>query len=105
MPPKSRIEVLAEAAAKDPKNAFARYGLAMELARLGRDEEAAKAFRALAADLPDYVPAYFQAGRHSEKIGDTEAARDFYRRGIEAATRAGNQHAREEIEAALRLLG
>jgi tetratricopeptide (TPR) repeat protein len=105
MPQKSRLEVLEEAAAKDPSNAFARYGLAMELARLGRAKEAQRAFCDLARDFPDYVPTYFQAARQFEKAGELDLARDFYRRGIDAAARAGNQHAREELEAALRMLG
>jgi tetratricopeptide (TPR) repeat protein len=103
--PKTRLELLEEAAAKDAKNAFARYGLAMELARLGRLEDAARAFEALATDLPDYVPTYFQAGKNLERLERRDAARDVYARGAAAATRAGNQHAREELEAALALLG
>ena len=101
---KTRLDFLSEAAAKDPKNAFARYGVAMELARLGRLDEAGDAFRALAAALPDYVPTYFQAGKVFEKLGRRDDARDFYRRGMDAASRAGNQHAREELEGALSLL-
>ncbi len=104
-PQKSRLDALVEAVAKDPKNTFARYGLAMELARAGRTDEARRAFEALAADFPDYVPTYFQAGKLLERAGDLEAARAFYARGVEAAARAGNAHAREELEAALRLLG
>jgi tetratricopeptide (TPR) repeat protein len=102
--PKSRLDLLALAAEKDPKNAFARYGLAMELARLGRLEEAAEAFCALAADLPDYVPTYFQAGKTFERLGRADNARDMYERGIAAAARAGNAHARDELEAALRMV-
>jgi tetratricopeptide (TPR) repeat protein len=103
--PKSKLELLSEIAAKDPKQPFPRYGVAMELAVLGRLEEAADAFRGLAKDLPDYVPTYFQAGKVCEKLGRLDDARDFYRRGIDAAARAGNGHARDELEAALAILG
>ena len=61
-------------------------------------------FRALAGDLPDYTPTYFQAGKVMEQLARTDEARDFYRRGIEAASRAGNTHARDKLEAALGLL-
>lgn len=105
MAAKSKLELLSEIAAKDPKQPFPRYGLAMELMGLGRHEESAEAFRALARDLPDYTPTYFQAGKVMEKLDRLDEARDFYRRGIEAATRSGNHHAREEIEAALSILG
>jgi tetratricopeptide (TPR) repeat protein len=98
---KSRLDMLADVAAKDPKNAFARYGYAMELARLERLDEAAAAFERLAADLPDYVPTYLQGGKALERLGRREAARGLYARGVAAATRARNDHAREELEAAL----
>lgn len=101
---KTRLDTLAELAAKDPKNAFARYGLAMELARLGRLAEAGEAMKALAADLPDYLPTYFQAGKIFEKLARTAEARSFYERGIEVAARAGNAHARDELAAALAAL-
>ena len=103
-PPKSRLDLLNEIAAKDPKNPFPRYGLAMELATLGRHEECVEAFRALGRDHPTYVATYLQAGKVLEKMGRLDDARDFYRRGIEAAARAGNAHAREELEGALALL-
>lgn len=101
---KTRFETLTEVAAKEPKNAFARYGLAMEYVRLARLDEAARAFADLASDLPDYVPTYFQAGKALERLQRQDGARDFYTRGIAAATRAGNDHARDELEGALALL-
>lgn len=103
-PAKSKLDFLREIAAKDPKNAFPRYGIAMELARLERLPESADAFRALARDDPAYVPTYFQAGKVLERLGGLEEAKDFYRRGVEAATRAGNAHARDELSAALSML-
>jgi hypothetical protein len=51
------------------------------------------------------VAAYYQAGRASEQAGDVDAAREFYRRGIEAARRAGDRHTESELEAALDILG
>ncbi len=103
--PKTRLEQLLDIAAKDPKNAFARYGVAMELVRLDRAEEAARAFLDLARDLPDYVPTYLHAARTLEKLDRRDEARDLYARGIAAAPRAGNDHARGELETALALLG
>jgi hypothetical protein len=102
--PKTRLDALTEIAAKDPKNPFPRYGIAMELANTGREEEAFQAFRALVTDAPGYVATYLMAGKLCEKMGRFDDARDFYRRGIDAAGRAGNQHAREELEGALGML-
>jgi tetratricopeptide (TPR) repeat protein len=102
---KSKLELLQEFAAKDPKNPFPRYGIAMELVQLERLDEAAAAFDALARDFPAYVATYFHAGKVLEKLGRLDDARAFYTRGIDQASRAGQGHAREELEAALGLLG
>jgi tetratricopeptide (TPR) repeat protein len=103
--PKAKLALLEQMAAKDPKQPFPRYGVAMELASQGRLADSAAAFAALAKDLPDYVPTYFQAGKVLEKLDRLDEARDFYGRGIAAATKAGNGHARDELEAALSILG
>lgn len=101
---KTKLERLLEFAAKDAKNPFPRYAVAMELAGLGRLEEASLAFAELARDFPDYVPAYFHAGRTLERLGRAAEARAAYEKGVEVATLAGNRHARDELEEALALL-
>jgi hypothetical protein len=45
------------------------------------------------------------AGNALEESGDPAAARATYERGIAAATAAGDDHARGELEAALGQLG
>lgn len=102
--PANRIEVLQSMLAQDPQSAFARYGLAMEYVNGGRLEDAVREFQELVARNPDYAAAYFHAGQTYEKLGRLEEARTMYRRGIEVTSRAGDQHARSELEAALDLL-
>ena len=97
----SRLEKLRELVEKDPQNAFVRYGLAQEMAGQGRLEEAVAQYRELLATHPEYCYAYFHCGRTLEKLGRAGEARDMYRSGMEAAARAGDQHARSELEAAL----
>lgn len=101
----SRLEILRSMVAQKPSDAFARYGLAMEYANSGKLEQAVEEYRMLLADHPDYAAAYYHGGQALEKLGRTEDARDFYRRGIEVTSRTGDQHARSELEAALDLLG
>jgi len=91
--------------AQNPADNFLRYGLAMEYRNSGDLEAAVDEFQALMAAAPDYVPAYFHAGQTLERLGRLENARQIYQLGIEAATQAGNQHARSELQAALELLG
>ena len=90
--------------AQDPANAFARYGLAMELVNSGELESAIVEFRALIEHNPNYSAAYFHGGQALEKLGDVEQARGFYAKGIEVTSRTGDEHARCELRAALDIL-
>ena len=90
--------------AQNPTDAFARYGLAMELVKGGQLESAITEFRALLDHNPNYAAAYFHGGQVLEKLGDIEQARELYEKGIEVTARTGDQHARSELQAALDML-
>ena len=90
--------------AQDPANAFARYGLAMELVNSGELKSAIVEFRALIEHNPNYAAAYFHGGQALEKLGRLEEARAIYEHGIEVTARTGDQHTRGELQAALDLL-
>src|SRR5271165_4114867 len=100
----NRIEALKAMVTQNPADAFARYGLAMELINGGDVEGAVEEFRALLEHNPNYAAAYFHGGQALEKLGDVEQAREFYKKGMEVTARTGDQHARSELEAALDLL-
>jgi tetratricopeptide (TPR) repeat protein len=87
--------------AKSPKDPFPRYGLAMELKGQGALDEAWTAFEELITSFPDYVPTYLMAGGTLVALGRKDEAAVIYRKGIEVATRRGDQHARRELEDAL----
>jgi Flp pilus assembly protein TadD len=95
------LERLQEFLAKNPSDSFVRYGLAMELAKLGRAEEAIAHFHTLMTGDPDYVAAYLQAGMALVRAGRRDEARDVFRRGIAAAERKANSHAAGELAGAL----
>lgn len=100
----NRLEILQSMLAQNPEDSFARYGLAMEYAKSGNLERAINEFMALIALNRDYCAAYYHGGQALEKLGRVEEARDLYQRGIEAATRTGDQHTRSELQAALDIL-
>jgi tetratricopeptide (TPR) repeat protein len=102
--PMNRLEVLRSLVAQNPGDAFARYGLAMELMQSGHAADAVEEFRQLLAAHPNYVAGYFHGGQALEKLGRVEEARALYEAGIAAATRTGDAHARSELQAALDLL-
>jgi Flp pilus assembly protein TadD len=98
------MEVLQAMLDQNPADAFARYGLAMELVKTGQLESAVTEFRALLDHNPNYAAAYFHGGQAYEKLGDVEQARAFYEKGVEVTGRTGDQHARSELQAALDML-
>lgn len=90
--------------AQNPRDSFARYGLAMEYANCGDLEAAVTEFRRLLEYNADYAAAYFHGGQALEKLGRVEEARDFYQRGIECTSRTGDRHTQSELQAALDML-
>lgn len=103
--PGSRLETLRKLVEQNPGDSRTRYMLAMELAGAGDLEGALAEYDALLARDPAYCYAYFHAGRTLEKLGRAEQARQMYLRGIEAAERAGDRHAHDELRSALEALG
>ena len=97
----SRIDKLTQFLNANPKDSFARFGLAMEYATLGESDKALENFQKLWESNPNYVAAYFQAGKLLAKAGKTDAARQVLSDGIQAATRIQDQHAKSEMEAFL----
>ncbi len=97
----ARLEKLKELLALDPSNKLLGYGLAQELAGLGRHEEAAAQYQRVIESQPDYCAAYFHGAKTFEVLGRVEDARALYKRGMETAARVGDDHARAEMEAAL----
>jgi thioredoxin-like negative regulator of GroEL len=98
---KTRRQLLEEFVAAKPADAFARYGLAMECANSGDAGAADEHFKALLGSHPEYVAGYFHYGQFLAKAGRTEEARSTLNAGIATARRAGDEHARSEMETAL----
>jgi tetratricopeptide (TPR) repeat protein len=98
------MEILKNMLAQNPRDSFARYGLAMEHVINGELEEAVVEFRNLLDHNPDYAAAYFHGGQALEKLGRVEDARAMYQKGIETTSRTGDQHTRSELQGALDML-
>jgi len=101
---KPRRELLEQFVAQNPSDAFARYGLALECVKLGDDSAAADHFRKLLESNPDYSAGYFQFGQLLSRLGRLDEARRLLSDGIVVAQKAGDMHARDEMQAALTLL-
>ena len=96
-----KIAGLREILALDPKNSFARYGVAMELVSRGETAAALAEFDTLLADDPDYTAGYFMAAQTLTAAGRTAEAMERLKAGIGCAARSGNRHAVSEMQAML----
>ncbi|HUB18281.1 MAG TPA: hypothetical protein VL990_06580 [Acidobacteriaceae bacterium] len=96
-----KVAGLKEILEQDPKNAFARYGLAMEYAGRGETEAALGQFAQLLLDHPDYTAGYFMAAQTLAKARRNGEAKQKLAEGLESARRTGNQHAAREMQAML----
>ena len=93
-----KIAALNEVLELDPRNAFARYGLAMEYAAQGNSSAALSEFALLIEQHPDYVPAYQMSAQTLVKLGRIDEARARLDAGLAAAQRTGNAHAASEMQ-------
>ena len=96
-----KIAMLTEILKQDPRNAFARYGLAMEYAGRGETEPALAEFSRLLEENPDYTAGYFMAAQTLAKAARPDEAKVRLAEGIASARRTGNQHALSEMQAML----
>jgi|SRR5580704_19003147 predicted Zn-dependent protease len=96
-----RIAALNEILTENPKDAFARYGLAMEYSRQGDLDRALAEFAILLENHADYTAGYFMAAQtlvRAERVSD---AKKMLQDGVASARRTGNLHAQSEMEALL----
>jgi thioredoxin-like negative regulator of GroEL len=98
---KTRRQMLEEFVAKEPDDAFSRYGLAMECMNSGDPSAADQHFRALLQSNSEYVPAYLMYAQLLVRESRPEEARAVLSSGITVADKKGDQHARSEMETLL----
>ena len=102
---KKRLAYLEKVTGDGTTDPFPWYGLALEYRNLERIDDALKSFTTLRAQSPAYVPMYLMCGQMLEKAGRTDEAREWLATGIAVATKAGDSHAKGELEGALSTLG
>ncbi len=96
-----RLQMLKDLLAQDPNNQLARYGLGMEYSSHGDVDAAVSEFKSLLQINPDYANAYFMAAQTLSNADRKDEAKELLRQGIEAAKRAKNRHAEDEMTAML----
>lgn len=101
----SRLEQLERLLADEPDDVFLNFGLAMELAKLGRFDEAVARFDRVVELDPKHCAAYFQKAKVLVQAGRDAEAAESLRAGIAAAVRAGDLHARDQMRQMLETMG
>jgi predicted Zn-dependent protease len=96
-----RIAALNEILTENPKDAFARYGLAMEYSKQGDFDRALAEFSILLENHSDYTAGYFMAAQTLVKAERRDEAKEMLHKGIISARRTGNLHAQSEMEGLL----
>lgn len=96
--PTPRYEQVKALLAREPNDVFLNYGLAMELVKAERYDEAVEQFARVLQLDPDYVAAYFQKSKTLVQAGRRDEARDTLNLGIERAKARGDRHAEHEMQ-------
>jgi predicted Zn-dependent protease len=97
----ARIEIFKKMINDDPNNTTIRFGLANELLKLERFEEAANELKAYLSQTDDQGNAYGKLAQALERLGRVEEAREAYQQGIIAANRHGHPGMAHDFEMAL----
>ena len=100
-----RLELLQSMLAEQPADPFLLFALAKEHEKLGDGDMAMQFYLQLAAQHPDYVGNYYHLGKAYEAVQQEAQAFFTYKKGMEVARAAGDQHAYNELAAAKLFLG
>ena len=97
----TRIEKLLEFMKTAEKDSFLQHALALEYIKVGKDEEARALFNEILLREPTYIGSYYHLGKLLERVADFDRALRVYKRGMDEAKRAGDDHSYNELMMAL----
>jgi len=97
----SRLQQLQRMLADEPDDVFLNFSLAMELAKLGRSDEALGQFDRVIQLDPSNAAAYFQKANLLINLEQRDQAKAVLREGMAVAERAGDLHTRDRMAALL----
>jgi tetratricopeptide (TPR) repeat protein len=96
-----RIATLLSWVEESPDDAFSRYALAMEYKKHNQFEKAAEQFGELVTRKPSYCATYYHYGLLLHQLHRTDDAIGVLEKGLAETTKAGEQHANEELQDAM----
>jgi Tfp pilus assembly protein PilF len=95
-----RIEKLNGFLKDSPEDSFLQHALALEYIKINNDNAARELFEAILNREPGYVGSYYHLAKLLERAGDINGAIAVYERGMDAAKKAGDKHAYNELQMA-----
>ena len=95
-----RIARIKEMLQLSPQDNFLQHALALEYIKLGKEKEARQLFEEILLRDPAYIGSYYHLGKLLERNGETMLAEEWYRKGMDAAQKAGDHHAFRELQSA-----
>ncbi len=96
----NRIEKILDLLKVSPHDNFLRHALALEYIKIGNDSEARNLFEEILTQNPDYTGSYYHLAKLLERNEDTDLAMQWYKKGMEAAKKAGDNHTFNELQSA-----
>ena len=97
----NRIEKLKEFLVTNPEDDFVQHALALEYIKIEKDQEARILFEKILQRNPAYLGSYYHYAKLLERTGEKDQAIHWYEAGMQATKIAGDQHAYNELQAAL----
>lgn len=101
----SRLDMLEKMIAGGSDDPFVHYAHAMELRSISTSDDGLKAalsaFEKVRERFEGYVPTYLMAAQVCDELGELDAAESWAGAGIGIAEKAGDAHAKGELEAFL----
>ena len=95
-----RIEKLKEFLKNDPHDSFIQHALALEYIKAGDDKLARELFESIIKKEPGYIGTYYHLAKLLERSGETDEAIKIYKKGMEEAKKAGENHTYNELRSA-----
>jgi len=95
-----RIDKLKAFLQATPKDNFLRHALALEYIKIEDNQQARVLFEEILTESPDYIGSYYHLAKLLEKLEQTDLAIKWYEQGMEAAKKAKDNHAYNELQAA-----
>ena len=95
-----KIEKLKFFLRDSPDDPFLKHALALEYIKSGNETDARDLFLEILTGDPAYIGSYYHLARLLERMGETENAKTWFEKGMEASQKAGDGHSYRELRAA-----